>query len=226
MPKSTKAIKVTDAGKAWNKQKTKAKPYAKEVLEKKQSFLIVCEGQNTEPEYFKSFPVVTADVRSFGLGSSKTKLVEDVLKIDRDKDDEVWVVFDMDINKENRAALEQDYDNAIALAHSEGVNVAYSNDTFEIWFLLHFQYFDNQWTRREYYKKLSEYWNANYEKQGKNMKFCRGIYQLLQDDDRASQDEAIKRAHKLHFAQKALPFSEQNPVTTVYELVTILNKHI
>ena len=56
MPKSTKAIKVTDKNKAWNK---KAQPsgYKIETIPIKKTILIVCEGQ-TEKIYFESFPVL------------------------------------------------------------------------------------------------------------------------------------------------------------------------
>lgn len=72
-------IKVTDQNKPWNRKKTKKQPYKTETTKKKKTFFIICEGQNTEPEYFKSFPIKTAKVISYGLGSTKTKLVEDVI---------------------------------------------------------------------------------------------------------------------------------------------------
>lgn len=168
MPKKTKNIKFTDRNKSWNKQSMEQNAYDNESFE--QSFLIVCEGQNTEPRYFKSFPVKTAKVTTFGLGSSKTKLVEMVIGLKKeDSQEEIWVVFDMDIQRENAEKIKIDYENAIALAESENIKVAYSNDAFELWFLLHYQYFDNQWTRYEYYDKLSKLWNCNYEKVGKEL---------------------------------------------------------
>jgi len=49
MPKRTNNIKVTDRNTPWNKQRTKRKPYKIESEDKAQTFLIICEGENTEP---------------------------------------------------------------------------------------------------------------------------------------------------------------------------------
>lgn len=229
MPRKSKSIKITDRKKAWNKKRSKKRPYKTESEEKEKTFLIICEGENTEPEYFKSFPVKTAQIRSFGLGRSRTALIEYVIMIvkdDNDKDTENWVVFDMDIKPDNVAVQKVDYENAIQLAENENIKVAYSNDSFELWLLLHYQYFDNQWTRHQYYKRLSELWDCNYEKMGKQKVFCQQIYKRLQEDDRSNQSEAITRAKKLFEDQKELQVSEKNPATQVYLLVEELNKHI
>jgi len=199
MPKKTKHTKDSDKKKAWYKKQIK---------------------------YFKSFPVRTANVISYGLGSSKTKLVE--LAIDarkEDKEEEVWGVFDMDIQPDNAERIKEDYENAIELALSKNIKVAYSNDAFELWFILHYQYFDNQWTRYEYYDKLSELWNCNYEKVGKNIAFAKTIYKRLEEDENADQTQAIGRANKLLENQKDLKYAEKNPSTNVHNLVEELNKH-
>lgn len=226
MPKKSRYTKVTDKNKAWNKKRVKKQPYNIESEDKEKSFLIICEGQSTEPEYFESFPVRTAEVISYGLGSSKTKLVE--LAIDarkEDKEEEVWVVFDMDIQRDNANKIKADYENAIELAKSKNIEVAYSNDAFEIWFLLHYDYLDNQWTRNQYYDKLSELWDCNYKKMGKNRAFAKTIYKRLEEDENADQAQAIRRAEKLLENQKDLDYAEKNPATNVHSLVEELNKH-
>ena len=224
-----KPLKKTDQNKPWNIKKTKRQPYKIETEGVEKAFLIICEGVNTEPEYFKSFPVKTADVNSYGLGRSRTALVEYVIEIvkdENDKDTENWVVFDMDIKKDNEVHLKEDYENAIRLAEANNLKVVFANDAFELWFLLHYQYFDNEWTRHQYYDRLSELWNCNYEKAGKNLKFCKGIYKKLQEDNRANQEEAIKRSAKLLEDQKDVRLADQNPATSIHLLVEELNKHI
>lgn len=225
---SNKPTKKTDQNKPWNRKKVKTQPYNIEISEPKKVFLIICEGQNTEPEYFKSFPLVTARVESYGTGSSRTKLVEQVIEIKKseDKDKEVWVVFDMDIQRDNEVRLKVDFDNAIQLAELNGIKVAYVNDAFELWFLLHYMYFDNEWTRHEYYQKLSDLWGLNYEKSGKNLTFCKSIYRHLQNDESASQEEAIRRAHRLLSSQEDRKYFERNPCTTIHILVEELNSYI
>ena len=62
MPKKTKVLKISDikANKPWLKKVADFK-YSIETIEKRQRFLIVCEGQ-TEELYFRSFPILSADV--------------------------------------------------------------------------------------------------------------------------------------------------------------------
>jgi len=54
MPKKSRNIKITDRKKAWNRRPTKKLSHPSENGKKGKRFLIVCEGQNTEPLYFKS----------------------------------------------------------------------------------------------------------------------------------------------------------------------------
>jgi hypothetical protein len=70
-----------------------------------------------------------------------------------------------------------------------------------------------------YHNQLSKYWDVNYEREGKKAKFCLGIRELLENDEAASQEDAIKQAKKLmELHAGELPHG-QNPVTTVFELV-------
>jgi len=175
--------------------------------------------------------VKTAEVKSYGLGSSKTKLVKYVIEIvkeDKDKDVQNWVVFDMDIRLDSAIKDKEDYDNAIQLAEKNKIKVAFANDAFELWFLLHYLYFDNKWTRQEYYQKLSELWGCNYEKLGKKLDFCKGIYKRLQEDEQANQEEAIERAERLlsKYEDEQLRYSDKNPSTSIHLLVKELNKYI
>jgi hypothetical protein len=68
-----RGVKKTDQGKPWNKKLTKRRPPHIETKSKAKSFYIVCEGMNTEPEYFKSFPLGNAQVESFGSGANENK---------------------------------------------------------------------------------------------------------------------------------------------------------
>ena len=230
MPRKTKSLKKTDQQKSWARRRSTERPYAINERTLAKAFLIICEGANTEPAYFKAFPLGNAVVESYGLGRSKTALVEQVLKIIEIDEDaklkEIWVVFDFDIKKDQVEQQKQDYNNAIELAERNGLKVAYANDSFELWFLLHYQIFDTQWTRHEYYEKLSVLWDCNYEKAGKAFDFCRKIYRRLQEDPAADQLAAIKRAGQLLDKQKEQQYADRNPCTTVHELVIELNQYL
>ena len=166
------------------------------------------------------------NVEAIGLGQSKLKLVESAKAIqEKENYDEVWCIFDMDIKKDE-VNCEADYDNAIKKAKKIGYNVAYSNDAFELWFYLHFQYTDQENHRKFYYKQLSKFWDISYEKHGKEWEFSFNIYSLLENDNKASQTKAIERADKLFKDQKELEYHKQNPVTLVYELVKVLNDNV
>ena len=192
--------------------------------------LIVCEGQSEEI-YFKSFDVVSLDVKCIdSKGLSKIQLVDFCDKTVNDYKektvifDEVWCVFDMDVKRGEKEFA--DYDNAIKSAKSKKFNVAYSNDAFELWFYLHYQYTDQQHLRTFYYEQLSNLWNINYERSGKTVDHCKAIYGKLMVDKQANQQNAIKHAEKLHNNLIDLPYSQQNPVTTVYLLVKQLNEFL
>lgn len=99
MPKKQSYVKKTDlkGQKPWLK-KVSASDYKIETVLPNKTILIVCEGQ-TEELYFKSFLVSTLKVKLFSLGQSKLQLVENANKIQQiEQCDEVWCVFDLDIN--------------------------------------------------------------------------------------------------------------------------------
>ncbi|MEE4358352.1 MAG: RloB family protein [Desulfococcaceae bacterium] len=91
-------------------------------------FLIVCEGECTEPFYFQSFrvPKDVFDVRGFGMNT--VSLVKKAISLKEEGDyGEIWCVFDRD------DFPPQNFNNALALAKNNHINVAYSNQAFEIW---------------------------------------------------------------------------------------------
>ena len=206
MGKKTKAIKVIDQGKPWEKRKNS---YQYEAIRRaNKTILIVCEGQ-TEEWYFSKFPVISLSVRCVNLqGQSKMNLVHATEEIVKNED----FTF---IN----------FDNSIDKAKSLNYNVAYSNDCFELWLLLHYKDIQSTQNREYYYEQLGKYFKMNYVKEGKRLDFCKRLYTLLQEDGNSSELQAIARAEKLHLRQEDLPYHQQKPVTLVYQLVQLLNEY-
>jgi hypothetical protein len=177
----------------------------------KQRFLIVYEGTKTEPNYFQSFRVPKVVVDIEGLGRNPTKLVE--YAIDRrseDDFDQVWCVFDRDDFPVS------DITNAVALAKKNNIKIAYSNEAFELWYILHFQFLNTAISRSDYPKKLSSLMGKPYAKNSREM------YDELFD----FQSVAIANADRL-----LQEYSKPNPVTdhpstTVHLLVQQLNRFI
>jgi len=196
------------------KRKSRSPKYERkqDARKLKQRFLIVCEGTKTEPNYFRSFRVPKDVVKVKGLGRNPSQLVDYASQLnDEDGDyDRVWCVFDRD------SWTLQDFNSALSSAKNKGVEIAYSNPKFELWYLLHFDYCDSAIPPEKYDSKLSSYMGKAYEKNNKNM------YELLRD----RQKKAIERAEQLLEQYDPVNPAKDNPSTTVHQLVKALNKFI
>lgn len=215
-----KPIKKTDRNKVWARRQNARKAEDRGGYNK--TFLIVCEGQ-TEELYFTSFKRKGIIIECIGMGCTKLELVSCTVEMKKHGDyDEVWTVFDMDLDTNRGGDQLAKFDNAIEKAQQNDIQVAYSNDAFELWFYLHYQYTEQQNLRFFYYEQLSKLWNINYEKEGKSRGFASKIFHILQEDERANLAEAIERADKLDEKMNTLPYHQQNPSTRVSVLVEAL----
>lgn len=119
----------------------------------KKSILIVCEGEETEPNYFNAFRkagrLVTVSIKVVG-GKRKTpakQVVERTLRLKEERKqtaqssmkhsiyDEVWCVLDRESKYENKS-----FEEATRIAENNDISLAVSNPAFEFWYLLHFEY--------------------------------------------------------------------------------------
>lgn len=179
--------------------------------------LIVCEDTKSACYYFKSFEVdpKRAEVFPVGTGMNTDSLVEEAMKL-KDRAavacqpyNEVWCVFDRD------SFPLTNYHRAFELARANGIKMAWANEAFEIWYLLHFNYHTAGISRNDYKAKLKP--NLEYDKADKT------IYAKV----KSFQETAIKFAHKLerHWNELGEKFPErQNPSTSVHKLVEFLNE--
>ncbi|MBU4338732.1 RloB family protein [Patescibacteria group bacterium] len=190
---------------------------------------IFTEGEKTEVNYFESKKLeIEAEIRRRnikieikGTGHNTLSIVEYALDfIDKENieingsadSDECWVVFDKD-------SFDKDFDSAINKAKASNIGVAYSNESFELWFLLHFNLLSSALSRELIKEKLGDVlqkkYSEKYEKKKENMHF------LIKD----LEETAIKNAKyliKMHECEKS--YLKKNPSTTVYLLVENLNK--
>ena len=100
------------------------------------TFLIVCEGEVTECEYFIDLRhlarvPITLRFRSGGVPRTLVQIAAEEKKRPNDYD-QIWVVCDVDDHPDIPNALQQASDNNLP--------VAISNPCFELWALLHFQH--------------------------------------------------------------------------------------
>jgi hypothetical protein len=208
----------------------KVPPYEENTQKKAKLFLIVCEGKNTEPEYFKSFPVPSKTVEIIGGKGSKSSLVKYALDLKASgkyENHEIWCVFDFDIKPDEGATQPADFNRAIIKAELEGLRVAWSNDAFELWFVLHYHEIEQNLTRKELYLILKNEWQLeSFKNEAKTLAFCQGAYERHGGDKSNMQKLAIKRATRLNNLYNDKRYHKQSPCTTVYKLVVELNKYL
>ena len=218
MAKHPRNPKKTDIEKAWQKKSDLSR--SRPLQPTRTTFYIVSEGQ-TEAFYLKTFPVRSAEIETVPLGTAPPNILKYAKRNGREYD-QIWCVFDMDYNPQKTNQKAQ-FDNAVA-AETGKLRCAYSNDSFELWFVLHYQSIEQSELRSHYNEILSDVWAIDYEEEGKKERFVRSIYKRLQSDTRSSQAHALKRAKQLDHDHAGKPPHQQNPTTTVYKLVEELNK--
>lgn len=177
----------------------------------RERFLIVCEGEKTEPLYFDDFRVAKS-VKVVGIGFNTVSLVQKAIEIrdeSEDKFDQVWCVFD------KNSFSNENFNSAIDLATRNEIKAAYSNEAFELWYLLHFRYSDSALSRDLYADMLSKFLGFSYNKQAP------GMYDHLED----RRSDAIRNAHRLLTSYEPHIPARDNPCTTVYLLVQALTEN-
>lgn len=201
---------------------------------KSNSFLIISEGERTEPLYFKRIKALIDDkiggridiidiplIDIYGSGASTGKLIEITERIVQKANimyQNVWVVFDKDDF--------EDFDKAIETAEKKGYKIAWSNQSFEYWLYLHFDYSDAALHREYWNKKLDDIFKRYELGEGKYLKNYDNIYDIV--NSFGGVNKAIKNAKRRmkDFQKEYTKPSDYNPGTTVYELVEELKKYL
>ncbi|MGF1571517.1 MAG: RloB family protein, partial [Sumerlaeia bacterium] len=161
-----KPVKFSDSKRKWFNQALPKRKYV--IYPELKRFLIVCEGTKTEPNYFKSIGKTlsknTVKITMEGAGQNTLSLLKHAFELfsksqkSNDPFDEVWIVFDRD------SFPPDDFDNAIKYARKHKMRTAWSNEAFEFWYLLHFEYRNTHMSRQEYSEELSKYLDQSYKK--------------------------------------------------------------
>lgn len=131
----------------------------------------------------------------------------------------VWVVFDKDSNSDSQ------FNSAIEQAHSKGFRTGWSNEAFELWFLLHFEYLTSAITREQYCEKPTEHFERFGI--GKYKKNIVNIFDLLMEYGdinlafKGSENLLIMHEEMGNTSSKA----KMKPATTVFELVRELYEY-
>lgn len=190
--------------------------------------LIVCEGEVTEPSYFKHFRLSTLKIKAIGEGYNTVSLVNRAVQLSQNGNyDQVWCVFDKDDFSSNN------FNNAIAMAEQCGFGVAYSNQAFEYWIILHLDDHQGGGMHRHHYEKrinaLLQPFALVYDGEG-SKEITEEIFDILEGvDSRTGKRRhllAIERAERnYNHINQNNPAAEESS-TTVFRLVKELLKHV
>jgi hypothetical protein len=188
------------------------------------AFLIVTEGEKTEPNYFKALrnrlqlnatdveivhpegtDPITLTHKAIELREARRREAKQGLVIAYD---EVWVVFDLEKPHDERRKLAN---KAMAMKDAKGIRFAISDPAFEFWLLLHVEYTTTPFADCDtVIKRLERHWPG----------YSKG--QTLSSEDMDKLPTAVQHAQRCreHHAAGA---GDGNPSTKVDLLARALN---
>lgn len=211
------------------RKQERQKRISKELKIRAEKWLIVCEGEETEPNYFerlldyanaKTERKIKYTIK--GTGRNTESLVSSIdnyfifvddLKIKEDIPyGKTFAVFDKDSFRKGQ------FNNAIHMSIKKGYIPIWSNECIELWFLLHFDLLSSNVSRSIYFKKLSEIFGSNYEKNENH-------FDLLKSE--LNLKTAMRNASKLYCDfQHTNSFADKAPCTTVFRLIEEIEEYI
>jgi hypothetical protein len=130
------------------------------VADQVPTYIIYCEDEVHEPAYFSTFNKVgvlrvstVPNQKQGKLNLNNTiadcvhngliKFENNLYQIDPLINEKIWCVYDRDMENTDfakiHAAEHIDFNTSISQANGVGLQVAWSNDLFELWILLHFE---------------------------------------------------------------------------------------
>ena len=131
---------------------------------------------------------------------------------------QVWIVFDRDDFPADR------FDNAIRSAERpmNGYHVAWSNECFELWYVLHFKDRITRMGRDEIFRELTDC--LRLDKNYASFKGEEGKDIHVKMAKSPKRDIAVRRARMLHdeMIRAHLAPHDANPCTLVYKLIEVL----
>jgi len=198
------------------------------IRAKRRYILIVCEGEKTEPNYFKALKenlpkgvLEVCEFRIVGTGHNTSSLVRKAMNLRTEWEEEtrrtidkLWVVFDKD------SFTPASFNAAVnaCIANRPVVDCAWSNEAFELWYLLHFHYYNTGISRADYQEMIENNFRdkglAGYTYQKNSIE----MYALLKEH--GDQKAAIRNAKRLERTYAGRQdYANHNPCTLVHKLV-------
>lgn len=188
--------------------------------------LIISEGTKTETVYFNSIKkqihdrfkeniiIDKIDIDIIGTGRGTMEVVNYALKSrNRHTYSQVWVLIDKD--------QFTDFDQAIKKAEEEDLSVAWSNQSFELWYLLHFQSVSSGMDNKHLTDRLSTHLQQNGIIREPYSKSKPITYNNLKGNVLLAIERSDRLLIEHETLRNTIP-SKMNPATTVQNLVRLL----
>ena len=192
------------------------------------NYLIVCEGKQTEPNYFNGLKqainkkygnkvevlIPSIDVKGTGMNTtSLVKYTQRTINHSNKVYGQVWVVFDKDDYNDEQ------FDSAIKNCD---YNVAWSNPNFEVWLLAHFKKVNRYISKDDVLQELSKEFQK--KELGEYVKNDKNIFDKITNEGKLHT--AIKNCEYMEELNKDGQASQRNPMTKVYKLVDGLKEYL
>ncbi|MEY3443411.1 MAG: hypothetical protein RLZZ519_1692 [Bacteroidota bacterium] len=223
-------------------------------LDSKSIFIVFCEDGAVEPAYLRSMSTKKVEITCIPDAGQHHHNVDKATEYLRDQGMlemrngrevlrnqegiQIWCMFDRDKDNTKDDGKSTAFNDSIVSATDRGIHVAWSNDDFELWILMHFEDVDQKNVeyqhRSKYYERLTELLktelvedsdgsrivgspNFSYKDfMKKENRFVRFTLQLL----KGKTGIALQRAKSLEAFHNASSkaFHEKSPCTMVHHL--------
>ena len=196
--------------------------------------LFVTEGTKTEPNYLKGLvnlicerygSQVKKQFHIIGEGDNTLNLLQKAESYQQNESDDyqhIWIIYDKDDFPadafDNTSSRCDAINKRFQDEHRDTeFHVIWSNQCFELWLLLHFDYLHSDIDRNQYYDILSTRIGQHYDKKDPK------IFETLLPNI----DKAIKHAKRLmrNYPVESPP-SQKAPATNFYELIEHLGGYL
>jgi hypothetical protein len=195
----------------------------KKTKQQRKHILIALEDTKSSRFYIKDLlkhkNIIPHIVFAKHIGTDPRSVLKAIDQFEKEnpdiKYDKAWLVIDKDSFSKNN------FKGTLETARQKGICVAYSNECYELWLLLHFKDVTSYKTREDIGRELNLEFMKNFKLEYKKSE--KHVYGMLID----KQEQAIQRAKKLiqniiKIDGELDPYNN-NPSTKIYLLIECLN---